>query len=320
MSIQKTGIEKVIKRLPEKSRFRLFLLFVLISFSFWTSTKLSKEYQVVQPFFVKWREVPKGIILTDDTAKINLTINASGIEILWYRLFEVELEVSLKEVDFSSSDIVLNFKENYFSIQEQLLNASKLIQISPSLYNLKYSRMSSKWVNIAPQTSIQLRPGYLGEEKIKLMPDSVLVHGPKSILDTLKKIQTLDFKASDVHKVIDQKIGFKSISGLKFENDQTRLYWPVLQYSEKTLKITIKIINLPSGEKIKLFPPQVSLRVTLPLSLVSTLEAADFSIAVDYNDIFENKPSVLELKLLKHPPSVKKTIWDPKSVNYLIRK
>tara|TARA_Y100000385_G_scaffold289011_1_gene357198 strand:+ start:1378 stop:2340 length:963 start_codon:yes stop_codon:yes gene_type:complete len=320
MSIQKTGIEKVIKRLPDKSRFRLFLLFVLISFSFWTSTKLSKEYQVVQPFFVKWREVPKGIILTDDTAKINLTINASGIEILWYRLFEVELEVSLKEVDFSSSDIVLNFKENYFSIQEQLLNASKLIQISPSLYNLKYSRMSSKWVNIAPQTSIQLRPGYLGEEKIKLMPDSVLVHGPKSILDTLKKIQTLDFKASDVHKVIDQKIGFKSISGLKFENDQTRLYWPVLQYSEKTLKITIKIINLPSGEKIKLFPPQVSLRVTLPLSLVSTLEAADFSIAVDYNDIFENKPSVLELKLLKHPPSVKKTIWDPKSVNYLIRK
>ena len=319
MSIQKTGIEKVIKRLPNKSRFRFFLLFVLISFSFWTSTKLSKEYQLVQPFFVKWTEVPKGIILIDDPAKIDLTINASGIEILWYRLFKGELEVSLKEFDFSSSDIVLNFKENYFSIQEQLLNASKLIQISPSLYNLKYSRMSSKWVNIAPQTSIQLRPGYLGEEKIKVMPDSVLVYGPKSILDTLKKIQTLDFKASDVHKVIDQKIGFKSISGLKFENNQTRLYWPVLQYSEKTLKITIKIINLPSGVKIKLFPPQVLLRVTLPLSLVSTLEEADFSIAVDYNDI-ENKPSVLELKLLKQPSSVKKTIWDPKSVNYLIRK
>jgi hypothetical protein len=319
MSIQKTGIEKVIKRLPKKSRFRFFLLFVLISFSFWTSTKLSKEYQLVQPFFVKWTEVPKGIILTDDPAKINLTINASGIEILWYRLFKGELEVSLKEVDFSSSDIVLNFKENYFSIQEQLLNASKLIQISPSLYNLKYSRMSSKWVNIAPQTFIQLRPGYLGEENIKVIPDSVLVHGPKSILDTLKKIQTLDFKKSDVHKVIDKKIGFKSISGLKFENNQTRLYWPVLQYSEKTLKITIKIINLPSGVKIKLFPPQVSLRVTLPLSLVSTLEEADFFIAVDYNDI-ENKPSVLELKLLKQPTSVKKTIWDPKSVNYLIRK
>ena len=319
MSIQKTGIEKVIKRLPNKSRFRFFLLFVLISFSFWTSTKLSKEYQLVQPFFIKWTEVPKGIILTDDPAKINLTINASGIEILWYRLIKGELEVSLKEVDFSSSDIVLNFKEHYFSIQEKLLNASKLIQISPSFYNLKYSRMSSKWVNIAPQTSIQLRPGYLGEEKIKVMPDSVLVHGSKSILDTIKKIQTLDFKASDVHKVIDQKIGFKSISGLKFENNQTRLYWPVLQYSEKTLKITIKIINLPSGVKIKLFPPQVSLRATLPLSLVSTLEEADFSIAVDYNDI-ENKPSVLELKLLKKPSSVKKTIWDPKSVNYLIRK
>ena len=319
MSVQNLGIEKVIRRLPNKSRFRFFLFFVLISFSFWTSNKLSKEYQLTQPFFIKWIEVPKGIVLTDDLAKINLTLNASGIEILWYRLFKRELEVSLKEVDFSSSDTFLNFKENFFSIQQQLLNGSKLIQISPSLYDLKYTTMSSKWVNIAPQIAIQLRPGYLGEDELKVIPDSVLVHGPKSILDTLRRVQTIDFEVSDVHQVIDQKIGFKSINGLKFENNQTRLYWSVLRYSEKTLKITIEIINLPSGAKVKLFPPHVSLRATLPFSLVSAVKAADFSLAIDYDDILKQH-SFLELKLVKYPSSVKKTIWEPKSVNYLIRK
>ena len=75
MLLQNLGIEKVRRRLPNKSRFRFFLFFVLISFSFWTNNKLSKEYQLTQSFFVKWIEVPKGIVLTDDPAKINLMLN-----------------------------------------------------------------------------------------------------------------------------------------------------------------------------------------------------------------------------------------------------
>ncbi|MDA8948542.1 hypothetical protein N9H57_05320 [Flavobacteriaceae bacterium] len=320
MSTQKRGIEKVINRLPNKSRFRFFLLFVLISFSFWTSTKLSKEYQLVQPFFVNWTEIPKGVVLADRPTQVNLSLKASGIEILWYRLFKRKLEVSLKNIDFSPSDRVFNFEDEYFNIQQQLLNGSELIQISPSLLPLEYSKMNSKWVAIVPQATIQLRPGYLEEEELTTIPDRILVRGPQAILDTLQEIQTFDFVASDVHQVIDQNIGLKPLSGLEYDTDQIRLYWPIMQYSEKSLTIPIEVIHLPAGVKVKLFPPQVTLRATLPLSLLSAIEAADFSLAIDYNDILENQPSVLELKLLRHPSSVKKTIWEPKTVNYLIRK
>lgn len=320
MSKQDKGIEKVIEKLPDKSRFRFFLLFVLISFSFWASTKLSKEYQLVQPFLVNWVDIPKGVIFTKDIVEINLTLNSSGVEILWYRLFKRELEVSLKGNDFSSSTSVLNFEEQHYNIQKQLLNGSELIQISPSLVPLQYSKMGSKWVSVIPKTSMKLRPGYLGESEIKAIPDSILVLGSQAILDTLQNIQTLEFNATDVHQNIDQKIGLKPLSGLQYDTEQIRLFWPVLQYSEKTLKIPVEVIHLPIGIKVKLFPPQVTLRVTLPLSLVNAVQAVDFSLVVDYNDIIESQSSSLELRLLKQPSSVKKTIWEPKSVNYLIRK
>ena len=90
--------------------------------------------------------------------------------------------------------------------------------------------------------------------------------------------------------------------------------------SMRSLKIPVEVIHLPIGIKVKLFPPQVTLRVTLPLSLVNAVEAVDFSLVVDYNDIIESQSSSLELRLLKQPSSVKKTIWEPKTVNYLIRK
>jgi len=48
--------------------------------------------------------------------------------------------------------------------------------------------------------------------------------------------------------------------------------------------------------------------------------ASDFTLAVDYDDILEGTALCLEVKALKQPNSVKKTIWEPEIVNYLIRK
>jgi hypothetical protein len=320
MSAQNKGIEKVLKRLPNKSRFRFFLLFVFISFTFWISTKLSKEYQVKQSFSIIWKEVPKGVVLSENPEQIDLTLNASGVEILWYRLFKRTLDLSLEGIDFSTPDKVLNFEDRYFVIQQQLLNGSKLLQISPSIYPIQYSLMDSKWIPIQAQTNIQLRPGYLGEETIKTIPDSVLVRGPQAVLDTLSKIETLEYKASDVHQIIDEEIELKTLKGLQYDKNDTRLYWSVIQYSEKSLKISIEVAHLPIGVKVKLFPPEVTIKATLPLSLLNSVNASDFSLAVDYDAILSEQPSVLEVKLLKQPNSVKKTIWEPKTVNYLIRK
>ena len=55
-------------------------------------------------------------------------------------------------------------------------------------------------------------------------------------------------------------------------------------------------------------------------TLVNAVEANDFTMVVDYNDILEGQPSSLHLRLFKQPSSVKKTIWEPEIVNYLIRK
>ena len=206
MSTQKRGIESILKKLPNKSRFRFFLLFVVISFSFLASTKLSKEYQLVQPFSLVWEEVPKGVVLNDKPSQIKVTLNASGVEILWYLLFKNKLSISLKDIDFTSEDPILNMEEYFFDIQQQLFGWTQLLQISPSFFPLQYSKMASKKLPVLTNLDINFRPGYLGEERLQITPDSVVVRGPKNILDTLVHINTGEFKALDVHENINQQI------------------------------------------------------------------------------------------------------------------
>ena len=320
MSTQKREIESILKKLPNKSRFRFFLLFVAISFAFWASTKLSKEYQLVQPFTLVWEEIPKGIVLNDKPSQIKVTLNASGVEILWYRLFKNKLSISLKDVDFTPEDRILNMEEHFFDIQQQLFGGTQLLQISPSLFPLQYSKMALKKLPVLTNLDINFRPGYLGEERLQITPDSVVVRGSKNILDTLVHINTEEFKLLDVHENINQQIELESIEELVFEVESIQLFWPVLPYSEKSLIIPIKVVNIPVGVKVKLFPPEANLRATLPLSLLNAVQSSDFSLVVDYENIREGHADAMELKLTKQPPSVKKVIWEPLSVNYLIRR
>ena len=91
------GNKRFKKRLPSKKRFRFFLFFVFISFSFWLSTKLSNSYTVEQTFNIEWINIPEGVIIPDNDQKLNTSITASGVEIILYRLFSraVTFEINL---------------------------------------------------------------------------------------------------------------------------------------------------------------------------------------------------------------------------------
>ena len=211
-------------------------------------------------------------------------------------------------------------EEQFFDIQQQLFGGTQILQISPSLFPLQYSKMAVKKLPVLANLDVNFRPGYLGEESVQITPDSVVVHGPQNTLDTLENINTEEFKALDVHQNIDQKIGLEELAGVEFEVESIELHWSVLPFSEKRLTIPIEVVNLPLGVKVKLFPPEVNLRATLPLSLLSAVKSSDFLLVVDYEDINEGQSDVMEIKLRKQPPSVKKVIWEPLNVNYLIRR
>ena len=117
-----------------------------------------------------------------------------------------------------------------------------------------------------------------------------------------------------------KELTLQPLPNVQFSQKKVTLKLDVSRYTEKEFKVDIKVINLPIGIRVKLFPPEAKVRTTLPLSILRSVNASDFSLVVDYDDILAKEDKLLEVKIIGQPPSIKKIILDPKKVNYLIRR
>ena len=314
------GLESFLEVLPSKGRFRFFLFFLLLSFTFWTSTKLSNTYTVEESFSIIWTNIPNGIIPSSENQQMNVSISASGIEILIYRLINKSINISLSQADFSREKGLVDLRGQEFFIQKQFFENTKLNILNPLFLEFKFSRLEEKVFTVVPQIEINLRAGYLIDSSLKVTPDSILVRGPKSILDTLNSIQSDSIIADDLYENFRKIVSLRSIPEIQLSESKVTVEVAVSRYTEKEFLINIEVINLPLGTRVKLFPPKAKVRVTLPLSVLRTIKASDFNLVVDYNNIFKDAEKKLDLIMIRRPSSVKKVILEPKKVNYLIRK
>jgi hypothetical protein len=314
------GLESFLEVLPSKGRLRFFLFFLLLSFTFWTSTKLSNTYIVEESFSIIWTNIPNGIIPSSENQQMNVSISASGIEILIYRLINKSINISLSQADFSREKGLIDLRGQEFFIQKQFFENTKLNILNPLILEFKFSRLEEKVFTVVPQIEINLRAGYLIDSSLKVTPDSILVRGPKSILDTLNSIQSESIIADDLYENFRKKVSLRSIPEIQLSESKVTVEVAVSRYTEKEFLLNVEVINLPLGTRVKLFPPKAKVRVTLPLSVLRTIKTSDFNLVVDYNNIFKDVEKKLDLIMIRRPSSVKKVILEPKKVNYLIRK
>jgi len=314
------GLESFLEVLPSKGRLRFFLFFLLLSFTFWTSTKLSNTYIVEESFSIIWTNIPNGIIPSSENQQMNVSISASGIEILIYRLINKSINISLSQADFSGEKGLIDLRGQDFFIKKQFFENTKLNILNPLFLEFKFSRLEEKVFTVVPQIEINLRAGYLIDSSLKVTPDSILVRGPKSILDTLNSIQSESIIADDLYENFRKKVSLRSIPEIQLSESKVTVEVAVSRYTEKEFLLNVEVINLPLGTRVKLFPPKAKVRVTLPLSVLRTIKASDFNLVVDYNNIFKDVEKKLDLIMIRRPSSVKKVILEPKKVNYLIRK
>ena len=292
----------------------------MLSLTFWTSTKLSNTYIVEESFSIIWINIPNGIIPSSENQQMNVSISASGIEILIYRLINKSINISLSQADFSGEKGLIDLRGQDFFIKKQFFENTKLNILNPLFLEFKFSRLEEKVFTVVPQIEINLRAGYLIDSSLKVTPDSILVRGPKSILDTLNSIQSESIIADDLYENFRKKVSLRSIPEIQLSESKVTVEVAVSRYTEKDFLLNVEVINLPLGTRVKLFPPKAKVSVTLPLSLLITIKTSDFNLVVDYNNIFKDVEKKLDLIMIRRPSSVKKVILEPKKVNYLIRK
>jgi len=221
------------------------------------------------------------------------------------------------EIDLSNDLFENKVKESNILeiINEQSPQNIVATECNPKEISVQFEESIKKKIPLIVPKLLTFMQGYDIKKEISITPDSIVVTGPVSIIDTLNMWYTDTIKHTNLSSIVKDKVNTKEILANVIFNHYTIEYEiDVAQYTEKKLSANIKVINNKNIELL-IVPKKVDLKCLIPISEYDKITAEDFSIIADYQ---KNKVNgYINLKLNKKAKFSKNISYFPESVEYI---
>lgn len=287
----------------------------------WFTIASDREYNHVISVPLSIETLGENLVLVKNPPQIiRLKIKGTGRALIGLNFVDQKIGVEFPEIT-SSQTLNLNDYKNQFQFPRDL-GIEILDVVTPKTITIEVDRYAERNVPIKINMDIKTVPGYLlvdyGSEF-----DSVLVSGPKSLLEEISFIETKDIKNSDVRFPFDVTTDLISPrEGIVFiYPERVKLKFNVEQLVERTVyNIPIQIINVPKHITAEATPTTISIRVKGGETRISDLSIDDIDVLFDYATDYKNS-NTNYLMQIKTPVNVSWVKASPQYFNIkLVRK
>lgn len=299
--------------------FLVFLLFLAITFFIWWSQTMSQDYQTVMKIPVQVNSIPENVRVTVQPAS-QLTVSLSG---KGTALRKSGRRGGKNVLNISNSAFIMN--QGHASLSTHWLrdSISALLPASVSVRSIEPDSITYQYVN---QRSLMLPVEFAGSiesqdqffmERIEFNPDSVQISVLMS--DTLTHQVIAD--AGSIVLSADtttRTVALKSSPDVLLSTENVEMTIIAQQYTEKSLEVPVTGINFPDNLTLKAFPSKAVVSVWVKMSEYDRVNASDFQVVVDYNDIAGRDGSKATLRIFSQPANVRNVRLQTRTVDYLI--
>ena len=308
----------------------IFLFFLFISTFFWLLNSLSKEYTTDISFPARYSNFPKNKVLVGNLpAKIDVKIKAYGFTLLKYMIKPAlpPIKFDLRSITFhqSSNDPA---SPNYYiltryevdKIDKQLSNEVDVVGISPDTIHFQFVNVVNKKLPIFANVELDYEKQFMQNGELVISPDSIIITGPRTILDTINQISTKFKKFEKVNDTVSSKIDLIPIQNVKTRVNEVLVNIPVEKFTEAKFEIPIEIINLSDSLHMTIFPKELKLSFLVALSDYDKVREFMFKAIVDYSKIGESLNNKLKIELQKTPDFIKDLKQFPLNADFIVEK
>lgn len=302
-----------------------FLLFIIFSVVFWFMTKLSKEYDSTLEYPVSYINLPEDKLLQEAPVEvIEIHVKTTGFKLISATFFPTELKIDVSNLNWkSSTDYYLLLSQQRLAIQKQMKTGVEIDFFINDSIHFNLGKLKNKKVPVKPLLDLSYATGFELNGNIITVPDSILISGPESILDTIDFVSTKLLQIKKLNNSIDQTIEierFPSNSNVKLQQKNIKIIANVEKYTEGTLEIPFEVLNLPENNIINTFPKVVKVTYKVALSNFNKIDLTSFLIHCDYQVSKKNNLSYLIPILVEKSPMVKYVRMSPMKIDYIINK
>jgi hypothetical protein len=304
----------------KNKKINVFVLFLLLAFIILIFTKLSKEYTNTIAFDIEKTNVPQEDIILNDSMVLNITLKTHGFKWLTYYLSKPKIKIDFSKDVYKKDAVFVWHKSNAYLENTQFSKQVELLNIAPDTLFFRYGVNMVKKVPIKLRLDIKFSLGYDVSSDFVLQPDSVVVVGPKSVVEKINKIETVKVNLADVKSDIFETIKLKmpeNSNDITISNNKVSLKANVEKFTEGILKIPVTIINKPENLKINYFPKEVNVSYYVSLSNFNNITASSFKVVCDFNKLANNQ-SFLVPELVKFPEVIKSAKLNHQRIEFIM--
>ncbi len=305
-----------------------FLIFLVLSTGLWFLNALRKEYTTTIEYPVHYTNFPDDYILLGKTRNfVDLKIHSIGYNILPYYVGNIISPIDLNVSSFRRREqggkvgaFVLT-RDLIKDISNKMSNGVDLMEIDPDTLFVHFEQKKYKKVPVLFKAGLNFKFSYYQSGNVTLTPDSVVISGPASIIDTIQSLPTKYTKFEQLSDSLVRNLALNIPSNIIVDPGRVVVNIPVEPFTEKELQIPLTIKNIPDSLKLKTFPSEVNVTFAVAVSQFNKVKTDDFDAFVDYNSYVGGQlPDRLKVRLNSDLDNIKNISYSPLFVECLFEK
>jgi len=316
-------IEKI-KNALKKRKAKLFFLFLFLSSLAWFISNLSIRYQGNTTFELEFVNPPDSMMLVSASKKnMDVRLDAVGFQFLTFNLIRRKVEINLSEAQEKGRRYYVTSEAGKRQIDKQMTNGVKLLDVAMDTLFFEFYSVISKKVPVKSMLSTTFAQNYLLDGEIHIVPDSIIIKGPKNEVDAVEYVKTNTVRLSDLNEnftLTTQLIKEPSLVKTQFSKENVQLSGSVSRFSEKVIRVPVQVINLPENTSAQTFPEEVSVLIKASITDLKKIGVADLRVIGDYKSIRESGQNSMPLSISKQPAAVHSVELSQKHVDFILKR
>ena len=226
--------------------------------------------------------------------EITLRVSSFGFRLLGYELKNVDpikIDVKRKARQLNRNKNIYYWLPNLYreELEAQLDGQTSLLRLEPDTVFFVLSDRVKKTVPVISKLKKEYAPGYLAYNKEELKPSSVVISGPKILIDSITSVQTKGRVISAISGDINQKVKIDFSHDLITVNPQIVQYkQEVDQFTEKELELPIDLKNVQPDQNVNIIPSKIKVFCKVALRDYNQLNQETVKVVCDLNQLIEH--------------------------------
>lgn len=296
-----------------------FSFFAFVATVLWFMQIYNQKFETTIQLPIKYTFVPDSIVFEDSLpAYMNVKLKDDGFAMFKYSFYRKDtIQLNVASIIKNNSGKVLQGPSLDKYIRNALSASSQVINYDPVRITFSYAQLESKKIPVIFDGNISLAPGYLLKNDIILLPDSVIAYGARKDLNNLSYAYTAKDSVSGVESNRVLSVDLLPIPNIRLVPSNIKVDIRAEAYIQKNIEVSVECLNLPDDLIVKLFPSKVNLLFFVGLSSEDTIQAKDFVVAVDYEELKGLTTPSVPVRLISSPEYARSITIKPTNVEFI---